>query len=330
MQRLYEAANRAEPSIATVIRRSLGNPECYERLTACPDLIQCAHKLGIAAPVTHAIGSQRELERHLVSASYPVVLKADGSWSGERIAVAHGHDEAIATYRRLASLQSRWRNLVRAAARGDRASLYTAVHRQERGCSLQSCVGGAQATTAFACWQGNLLASIHLDVVVAQNDTGPAPVVRRAESADMENAARRIARRFRLSGLHGLDFVRGTDGKPQLVAMHPRAVQGSYLPFGPAHDLAAALVAAATRSEVAARPAIAENEVAFFPGEWRRDPASPHLITAFHDVPWDDPDVLRDCLGFPRNGRAAPGKAASGAALTLGGKSELIPLRHTS
>lgn len=32
--------------------------------------------------------------------------------------------------------------------------------------------------------------------------------------------------------------------------------------------------------------------VSFFPQEWRRDPASPHLSTTYHDVPWDDPALL--------------------------------------
>jgi hypothetical protein len=33
--------------------------------------------------------------------------------------------------------------------------------------------------------------------------------------------------------------------------------------------------------------------VAHYPLEQLRDPNSPHLATAFHDVPLDDPDLLR-------------------------------------
>jgi hypothetical protein len=51
--------------------------------------------------------------------------------------------------------------------------------------------------------------------------------------------------------------------------------------------------------------------VAMFPNEWRRDPDSPFLSSALHDVPWDDPGVLgamRQRLG-PRLGQGLNGLA---------------------
>jgi hypothetical protein len=38
---------------------------------------------------------------------------------------------------------------------------------------------------------------------------------------------------------------------------------------------------------------VAGDVVALFPQEWMRDPASPYLTNAFHDVPWDDPALIR-------------------------------------
>jgi hypothetical protein len=40
------------------------------------------------------------------------------------------------------------------------------------------------------------------------------------------------------------------------------------------------------------RAPILNDTVAIFPREWQRDPASPWLQLAHHDVPWDDPAVL--------------------------------------
>jgi hypothetical protein len=328
LQRLYEAANRAEPSIATLIRRSLGDPEVYERLVSRSGFIGIASKLGVCAPETRAVRSEGELERHLVTASYPLVLTLDGTSGGEGAAIARGREEAVAAYGRLMASQSRLHNLARAVIRGDFAALDAALHPGKKSCSLQAFVAGARCSAVFACWQGNLLASIHLEAMV-QDGAGRASVVKRIECAEMELAAKRIAARFRLSGLHGLDFVRDAEGKTYLVAMNPRAVQASYLPFGPGRDLAAALLGALTRAECAPRPAIAENEVAFFPGEWRRDPQSAYLISAFHDVPWDDPAVLRQCLGFPGRRRLAH-DAAPAVAQLPGDNAGLVPLRHTS
>ena len=39
----------------------------------------------------------------------------------------------------------------------------------------------------------------------------------------------------------------------------------------------------------------------FFPREWALNPESPYLKIGHHDVPWDDPMILRACLdGMPR------------------------------
>lgn len=36
-----------------------------------------------------------------------------------------------------------------------------------------------------------------------------------------------------------------------------------------------------------------EQLVALFPQEWRRDPSSENLHKIYHDVPWDDPELIR-------------------------------------
>jgi hypothetical protein len=35
------------------------------------------------------------------------------------------------------------------------------------------------------------------------------------------------------------------------------------------------------------------DEVALFPQEWKRDPASQWLSRAFHDVPFEEPEMLQ-------------------------------------
>ena len=296
---LYDAANRAEPRLAALIRRSLGNPENYSRLASRSGFIATARKLGISAPETFPLASERDLDDRLSSFGLPAVLKADGSWGGDGIAIVRNHEEAVTNFRRLSSLSSRWRNLARAVRRRDMNYLFVALTPQTQAVSIQRFVPGTQATTCFAAWEGKVVAAFHMDVLVAQDTTGPANVIKRVDNPEMDEAARRIAQRFSLSGLHGLDYIRDAGGKAHLLEINPRSAQASYLPFGPTRDLPAALAASLARTEIAARPALEADTVAFFPREWQRDPASPYLVSAFHDVPWDDPAVLRACLGFP-------------------------------
>ncbi len=61
--------------------------------------------------------------------------------------------------------------------------------------------------------------------------------------------------------------------------------------------MAAALAGSLTPASRWPRPLLTENPViALFPQEWQRDPDSPWLHSAYPDVPWDDPGVLRACL----------------------------------
>jgi hypothetical protein len=42
--------------------------------------------------------------------------------------------------------------------------------------------------------------------------------------------------------------------------------------------------------------AVTENDtIALFPQEWIRDPHSSFLRSAYHDIPWEEPELVRDC-----------------------------------
>ena len=59
------------------------------------------------------------------------------------------------------------------------------------------------------------------------------------------------------------------------------------------HDLTAAWIGH-MNAELRVEPTAASVEtVALFPNEWARDPTSPYLTEAFHDVPDDDPALLQ-------------------------------------
>ncbi len=285
-----------------LLARSLGELASYPTLMTRRDFICAARGAGLLAPETVRIDLESELAAGLRETGYPAVLKVDGSWGGDGTAVVHDADAARAAYARLAATPSRGRSVMRAILRKDPHFLRDALRPPVFAVNLQAFVPGKPATSAFACWKGRVLASIHMDVLETVHARGPASVMRRVDCPRMEQAAVQLAERFGLSGLHGLDFVRDDRGRPHLIEMNPRATQASAFALGPGHDLAAALVGCFNPSACRPRPLLTGNPViALFPQEWRRDPASPWLHSAYPDVPWDDPEVLRACL--------APGQA---------------------
>jgi hypothetical protein len=286
-----------DPHMRSLIAVSLGKLESYPALSARHRFIAAAAEAGIAAPQTERIESERALDAALARSGFPAVLKADASWGGEGVAIVRTMDQAKDAFRRLSAGATRLRNLARAVNRGDLHFLHSAFHLPNPSINLQHFVPGTPATTAFACWQGRVLASIHMDVLETVRPNGPASVMRRIDCPEMEWAAVNLAARFGLSGLHGLDFVRDPDGRVHLIEINPRATPASALPLGVGHDLAAALAGCVSPGMRGTREVLTDNPViALFPQEWRRNPRSSWLRTAYLDAPWDDPAVLRASL----------------------------------
>ncbi len=275
------------------IERSLGNVASYPDLMSRDRFVAAAQMLGIAAPEMHAVASLAELEHRLQDFGFPAVLKLDGSWGGDGISVVHNREEARAAFERLSRPRSRLRGVARSFLRKDLHFLRDALYGVEKSViTVQRFVAGTPATSAFACRDGKVLAAIHVDVVETMRANGAASVVRRTESAAMDSIAATIAARFGLSGLQGLDYMRDSSGNVHLIEMNPRATQICALSLAPGADLPAALMGTRARPPLRA----AADVVALFPQEWRRDPASPWLRTAYLDAPWDDPAVLRALL----------------------------------
>jgi hypothetical protein len=297
VQALADAVVRSRPDLvipcddraAAQLRRLHGESD---QLASRSGFVTAAREAGIAAPETVSIEDEATLDFAARLMGLPCVLKADGSWGGDGVAVVSTMEEARTAWRKFTAAPSLLRRIVRAVRRRDLHHLTSA----RPTLCLQRFIPGRPATTSFACWKGDVVAANHFDVLVTNGASGPASVVRRIDDAAMADAAGRLARRFNLSGLFGLDYVRDAAGTPHLIEINPRATQTSHLSFGPGRDLCAAL-AAKLGAPGCERGAVSGDAVALFPQERSRDRNSPWLRTAHHDVPWDDPRVLDACLG---------------------------------
>jgi hypothetical protein len=137
-----------------------------------------------------------------------------------------------------------------------------------------------------------VLAQVAVEVVEWAKPFGMATVVRVVDGDAMAAAARSICSHYMLSGLHGFDFIiEEGSGATKLIEINPRATQIGHLNLGPGRDLAAALFEALSGRSAAWRPPIQSKDISLFPGEWWRDPQSSYLTSAFHDAPYDDPEL---------------------------------------
>jgi len=290
--------HRSESKLRPLIEYSLGPPEMYPAVRSRGEVLQAAAELGIRTPATEVLVSE-ELPGNWC-AKTAGVLKLDGTWGGTGVEMAHSREEALAAFRRLAKPQRAavWKQLLIGR---DPFALWPWSSGDTRRVTIQQFIGGRPANTMFACWQGEVLSIVTVEVVCAGGATGAATVVRLIQNTEIAEAARLIARRFMLNGFHGLDFVleSGT-GAAYLIELNPRCTQLGHLRLPGHGDLAGSLVARLRGEDPPPEDdPIASETIAFFPQAFNLNPQSPYLHRGYHDVPWEEPGLLRELLREP-------------------------------
>jgi hypothetical protein len=110
--------------------------------------------------------------------------------------------------------------------------------------------------------------------------------VRVIQNAEMEEAVTKIAHRLGLSGFAGFDFMVDGSGEAYLLEMNVRPTQISHLAFDESTDLIGALAEwLLGQKRPPLFPCPSSQTIALFPQELWRDASSPHLSSAYHDVP---------------------------------------------
>ncbi len=295
---LHAQVGTSESSLRALIERSLGSAEHFATVDTREKFMQAAKAQGVRVPDTEVVGDRDALEKWITRAGFPSVLKADGTSGGDGVRVISSMEQAQRAFRELHAAPLFTRAAKRALFDGDTRLVWPALQRQRSIVNAQSFVNGTEATSAVACWNGTVLASLHFEVLQKSHASGHATVLRFIEHFEMISAAEKMVRTLKLSGLQGFDFMleKGS-GHAYLIEINPRATQVCHLSFGPGHDLSAALISALSGQERAAAPRVTENDtIALFPHEWLRDPASPYLRSGYHDVPQDEPELLRACM----------------------------------
>jgi hypothetical protein len=296
LHRLYEREG-GHGEIAKLIERSLGAPESFPVVYARTRFIELAQQEGIRAPKTEVIANADALRQWVGRMGFPAVLKANGTSGGDGVRVVHTFEEAERALGLLQAPPMLARAAKRALVDHDQTLIWPSLFRRRSVVNAQEFVPGREATSAVACWEGAVLASLHFEVVHKRDAAGPSSVLRLIENPEMSAAAERMVRRLKLSGLHGFDFMlEASTGNARLIEINPRATQVGHLTLGPGRDLPAALYAALSGESLHPAPKVTENDtIALFPQEWMRDPESAFLQSAYHDVPWEEPELLRAC-----------------------------------
>ena len=311
-QHLHELHTRARrdgsngKALCALIERSLGAPASFAIVYDRNAFIEIARTEGVRVPLSAVIERAEDLKIWASDIGFPMVLKANGSSGGDGTRVVRTLEEAERAFRKLQAPPLLARAAKRAVVDRDKTLVWPSLLRRRSVVNAQAFIEGREATSAVFCWQGTVLASLQFEVLEKVGPTGHATVLRQLEHPEMSSAAEKVTRRLNLSGLHGFDFMlEAHTGNAYLIEINPRTTQVGHLALGLGHDLPAALYAAISRGPVRETPKLTEKDtIALFPQEWIRDPASEFLRTGYHDVPWEEPALVSDCIRQSRTQRS--------------------------
>lgn len=314
LQQLHaESADRDEGgrAIRELIARSLGAPDACALASARGSLMELAGEEGLLRPATKVVESASDLVEWLEAYGFPAVLKLDGTWGGQGVEIVRNMDEALRCLDRMASRPPIQGSVVRLLLDRNPSPILESFRAPARVVTVQQFIEGVPANRAVACWRGEVIAGISVEVIRTRHANGPATVVRVVDSPEMSATVARLSRRLGISGLWGADFVvSASTGTPYLVEVNPRATPVCHLPLGAGRDLPTALVAMLQGGRrPVPPPAIRHDVIALFPGEFQRDSASHHLRQDHHDVPWEESELVREGLDRPWSERGLLARA---------------------
>jgi glutathione synthase/RimK-type ligase-like ATP-grasp enzyme len=282
--------------IVELIELSLGPRTSFAAIRNKSDFLTLAAAEGLRCPNTSVVPADRAFEPAQSSLIYPIVAKADQSDGGRSVRIVRRQADLRAAVWELQT-PCTWRGRRFFGAMLGSEALGRFKLPLRRTINLQDYIVGRPGNRAVVCWKGKVLAGISVEAVEVTHEYGPASVVRIIDHPEMTAACERIVERLQLSGFVGFDFVLDSANQAWLLEMNPRITQTCHFVLADGTNLAAALCAQMTGRPARSRPVVIYRDmIALFPNETLRAPAGKYLKFCRHDVPWDEPELVRCIL----------------------------------
>jgi glutathione synthase/RimK-type ligase-like ATP-grasp enzyme len=283
--------------IADLIEVSLGAAAGFPVARNKSDFIARAGTEGMRCPNTVIIPADGAFLPP-AELSYPVVVKADNSYGGLCVRIADSEAAMRAAVWELqtpAGWHSRLRRLA-GAILGSHA--FAALELPlRRTISLQQYIKGRSCNRAVVCWEGKVLAGISVEAVEVTHEHGPSSVVRPIDHPEMTKAAEHMVKCLNLSGFVGFDFVLDSSNRAWALEMNPRVTPICHLSPANGTNLAWSLYRQMTGLAPLPAPVSTDcDPIALFPGEIIRSPSGAYIQSCHHDVPWNEPELVRGIL----------------------------------
>lgn len=288
------------PELRGLIETSLGRAEAFPALRSRSRLMALASDCGVRVPRTRALESVSDVHAWYRDNPGAAVVKVDGTWGGSGVQIVHSEEQAVHALQRFSAPDRPGASWKRWLINRDPLAFWEGS-RASHHMSIQSFVPGRPANCMLAAWQGRLLGVVSVEVLCTQGKTGASTIVRLIRNEEMVRDAQKLTGTLGLSGFHGLDYIlEEGSGAPFLIELNARCTQLGHLVLPEQGDLAGLLCAqlGASRRAAAGLP-IDRDLIAFFPQALAWSSDSPYMQQCHHDIPWTQPDLVRELMRDP-------------------------------
>lgn len=272
--------------LAELLRRSLWDKTYHGQIIDKQKFVRLLHSWQLPTPRTYDLALLADSSNE--PWTYPVVLKGSFGSGGSGVTICpdastlHNQAEKLAKPPKsaLKAMIKRW--------------LFYDIYSLDAAHELQEFIAGTSGLFPFVAWQGKLLAGFALlRLKTYPNSTGPSSVVQSIDLPELRQTLEQIVQRIGFSGFGSFDFMyHKSTGKAYVIELNPRPVPASHFPEDVSGVSLSKCLYQAMQGLAVPTSTFKSFTVAMFPGEFKRDPHSEYLSSAYHDVPWDDEHLL--------------------------------------
>lgn len=276
--------------IAKIIRKSLTRRENDRILFSKSSFISNCEKWGISVPKNIQINKLDQAIRAGRELGYPAILKLDEGYGSIGVVVCNNEKELIRKVSRTLeySLSKEMKSFFK-------RFFFITLSDKKIKISIQKYIKGMVGHIPFCARDGVVLASNPmLRLKSYPGLTGPTSVSKGFNNEEIIKYADIVSHKLSYNGFGSLDFILEEEtNKIFVIELNPRPTPSCHFSSSlVTYDLCSVYYNGF--DEDFRKSKIFKNfTVAMYPNEKKRDPNSPYLKEAYHDIPLDDPLLLK-------------------------------------
>lgn len=276
-------------AVLELLKDSLGSPQFFDATLLKHKTLEVAYELGLRVPAIASVTMEEAAWQFAEKNGYPVVLKKSFSCAGVGVKVCQSEMEFSSS---LPAFLPHPPSPIKAFIR---KHLWRDWFPVEEALGLQQFIQGRIAMCPVVAIDGEVLTGFVAIKELTYSENGPSSVIRLVNCAEALATTAALIKQFQFTGFAVADFIleEGTE-HAYLIEFNPRPGTVGHLGALVGSDLGAALFARISGQPWENQPFVEQEQlIALFPQEWRRDPNSDNLRQLYHDVPWDDPSLVK-------------------------------------